>query len=84
MGLTALMVPDAWAFAGYLHVDWLSVATVRAEVAAAVLELLQMSDGVGATGSGHSPHTKWQGHLYVDTYIHIYCIYSTYLNLSVE
>ncbi len=78
------MVPGARAFASQLHVDWLSVATVRAEVAATVLELLQMSDGVGAAGSSHSPHAKWQGHLYVDTFIHIYCIYSTYLNLSVE
>lgn len=63
------MVPDAWAFAGQLHVDWLSLATVRAEVAAAVLELLQVFDGVDAAGSGHSPHAKGQGHLYVDTHV---------------
>lgn len=61
------MVPDARAFAGQLHVDWLSLPPVRAEVASTVLELLQMFYGVGAAGSGHSPHTKWQRHLYVDT-----------------
>lgn len=57
------MVPDGWAFAGQLHVDWLGLPPVRAKVAAAVLELLQVFDGVGAAWSGHSPHAKWQGHL---------------------
>lgn len=83
MGPLAVMVPHVWAFAGQLHVDWLSLPPVRAEVAAAVLELLQVFDGVGATGSGHSPHAKWQGHLCVDTYMRTYFIYSTCLHLSV-
>lgn len=69
------MVPDGRAFAGQLHVDWLSLAPVRAEVAATVLELLQVFDGMDAAGSGHSPHAKWQGHLYVDTHMHMYCIW---------
>lgn len=76
----AVMVPDSWAFAGQLHVDWLSLSPVGAEVAAAVLELLQVLDGVGTAGSGHSPHAKWQGHLYIDTHMHKYIIYSTYLH----
>lgn len=67
MGLVAVMVPHVLPFAGYLHVDWLSLPPVRAEVAAAILELLQVFDGVGATGSGHGAHAKWQGHLYMDT-----------------
>lgn len=67
LGPPAVLVPDARAFAGQLHVDRLGLATVGAEVAAAVLELLQVLDGVDAAGSGHSPHAKWQGHLYEDT-----------------
>lgn len=66
-----VVVPDVWPFAGQLHVDELSLPLVRAEVAATILELLQMFDGVGATGSGHSAHAKWQRHLYVDIYIHL-------------
>lgn len=83
MGPLAVMVPDVWAFAGQLHVDWLSLPPVRAEVAAAVLELLQVFDGVGAAGSGHSPHAKWQGHLCVDTYIQIcQCINACYFQIK--
>lgn len=63
MGSLAVMVPDIWPFAGQVHVDRFSLPLVRAEVAAAVLKLLQVFDGVGATGSGHSAHAKWQGHL---------------------
>lgn len=66
-----VMVPDAWAFAGQFHVDWLGVAPVRAQVAAAILELLEVSDGVGAAGGGHSPHTKRKGHLNGDGNNHI-------------
>lgn len=60
------MVPDTRTFAGQLHVDWLGLATIRAQVAAAVLQLLQVFDGVGTAGRGHSPHAKRQRHLYVD------------------
>ena len=74
LGPPAVMVPDVWAFAGQLHVDWLRLAPVRAEVAAAVLELLQVFYGVDAAGSRHSPHTKWQRHLDVDTHMDMYCI----------
>ena len=63
LGSAVLMVPDARAFARQLHVDGLSLAPVGAQVAATVLELLEVSDGVGATGSGYSPHTKRKGHL---------------------
>lgn len=58
-----VVVPDVWPFAGQLHVDRLSLPVVRAEVAATILELLQMFDGVGAAGSGHSAHTERQRHL---------------------
>lgn len=63
MGPRVVMVPDVRTFACELHVDWLSLRAVGAEVAAAVLELLQVFDGVGATGSGHSAHAKRQGYL---------------------
>lgn len=79
LGSSAVVVPDTRAFGGQLHVDWLSLAPVRAEVTSTVLELLQVLDGVYPTGSGHSPHTKWQWHLYIDTYTHSYSIDSTYL-----
>lgn len=58
-----MVVPDAGPFGGYIHVDWLSLAPVRAEVTASVLELFQVFDGVCSTGGGHRPHTKWQWHL---------------------
>lgn len=70
IGPLIVVVPDVWPFAGQLHVDGLSLPLVRAEVAATILELLQMFDGVGGAGSGHSAHTKWQRHLYVN--IHLY------------
>lgn len=70
MGPLAVMVPDVWTSAGQLHVDRLGLPPVGAEVAAAILELLQVFDGVGAAGSGHSAHTEWQRHLCVDAYTH--------------
>lgn len=57
------MMPSALVFADQLHIDWLNVPPVRAEVAAAVLELLQVFDGVGPSGGGHDPHSKREGHL---------------------
>lgn len=66
IGPLIVVVPDVRPFAGQLHVDGLSLPLVRAEVAAAILELLQMFDGAGAAGSGHSAHTKGQRHLYVN------------------
>lgn len=69
IGPLIVVVPDVWPFAGQLHVDGLSLPLVRAEVAATILELLQMFDGVGGAGSGHSAHTKWQRHLYVNIHL---------------
>lgn len=68
----AVMVPDCWAFARQLHVDGFGMSPVRAEVAAAILELLQMFDAMCATGSGHSSHAKRQRHLYVQTHMHTF------------
>lgn len=70
MGPLAVMVPDVWTSASELHVDWFGLPPVRAEVTATILELLQVFDGVGAAGGGHSAHTKWQRHLCVDTHAH--------------
>lgn len=64
----AVMVPDALAFAGQVHVNGLSLAPVRAEVAATILELLQVFDGVCTSGSGHSTHSKREGYLYIGKY----------------
>lgn len=61
-----VVVPDVWPLAGQLHVDGLGLPLVGAEVAATVLELLQMVDGVGAAGCGHGAHAKRQRHLFVD------------------
>lgn len=55
----AVMVPDARTFVSQFHVYWLSLASVRAQVAATILELLQVFDGVGATGGGYSSYAKW-------------------------
>lgn len=69
IGPLAVVVPDVWPPAGQLHVDGLRLPLVRAEVAAAVLELLQMCDGVDAAGSGHSAHAKWQRDLNVNIHV---------------
>lgn len=66
IGPLTVVVPDVWPFTGQLHVDRFSLSLVRAEVAATILELLQMFDGVGSARSGHSAHTKWQWHLRVN------------------
>lgn len=63
MGPVAVMVPDVGPLADQLHVHGFSLPPVRAEVAAAILELLQMVDGVGAAGSGHGANAEWQRHL---------------------
>lgn len=60
----ALMIPASLMFAGQLHVNGLSLTAVGTEIAATVFELLQVFDGVCASGRGHSPHSKWQRHLY--------------------
>ena len=60
----AVMMPDGRSFARQLHVDWLSLPPVGAEVARAVLQLLHLLDVVGAAGRGHGPHAKRQGHLH--------------------
>lgn len=65
-GFAAVMVPNASGFIGMLHVDWFWLAPVRAEVTAPILEFLQMFDNMCAAGGGHSPHTKWKGHLHRD------------------
>lgn len=62
-------VPHAWMFPGQVHVDWLCLTPVRAEVAAAVLELLQVFDGVSALWGGHGPHAEWKRHLDLNTNI---------------
>lgn len=66
-----LVVPDVWPLAGQLHVDGLRLLLVRAEVAAPILELLQMFDGVGPAGGGHHAHTKRQRHLDVNICRHL-------------
>lgn len=72
-----MMIPVAWVFAGELHIDWFSLAPVRAEVAATILQLFYVFDGVSATRGGHSPHTKWQRYLFVDKHTHMLkiCVY---------
>lgn len=77
MGPLAVMVPDVWTSADQLHVDWFGLPAVGAEVAATILELLQVFDGVGAAGSGHSAHTKGQRHLE-----HTNLIFNKWLHLS--
>lgn len=57
------MVPDVGLLADQLHVHGFGLPAVRAEVAATILKLLQMIDGVGAAWSGHGADAKWQRHL---------------------
>lgn len=59
----AVMVPGSLVLAGQLHVNGLSLTAVRAEVTATVLELLQVFDGVCASGRGHGSHSKRQRNL---------------------
>lgn len=77
-GSPVLMVPNTLAFAGQLHINGLSLPLVRAEVAATILELFQVFDGMRALGRGHGPHSKRQGHLYTDTCIITYVGYTLY------
>lgn len=63
MGSPAVVGPHLSLFGGNLHVDGFGLATIGAEVAAPVLQLLQVTDGVGPAGRGHRAHTEWQWHL---------------------
>lgn len=76
------MVPDAWTFADQLHVYRLSMAPVRTEVTATILELLQVLDGVSAAGGCHGPHAKRQRHLNTDTYIFVDICYQEKMDVT--
>lgn len=59
VGSPAVVGPCSGVFGSNIHVYRLSLATVGAEVAAAVLQLLYVADGVGPARGGHRAHTEW-------------------------
>lgn len=63
MGSSALVVPFGLVFVGLFHFDWFGLATIRAQVATTILELLQVCDAIGASGSCYGSYTKWKRHL---------------------
>lgn len=58
VGSPAVVGPGPRRFGGDLHVDGFGLATVGAEVAAPVLQLLYVADGAGAARGGHRANAE--------------------------